>query len=69
MSIWKTRKGKHTDERKPSNEWREKRHSQAEYGGICDAEAGGFLGVQDQSGLEMEFQESQGYIERPCLKR
>ena len=33
-----------------------------------DAEAGGFLCVQGQSGLQSEFQDSQGYTEKLCLK-
>jgi hypothetical protein len=31
-----------------------------------EAEAGGFRG---QPGLQSEFQDSQGYIEKPCLKK
>lgn len=35
-----------------------------------EAEAQGSLGVQGQLGLQMEFQDSQGFIiERPCLKK
>lgn len=64
-----SRKPEKVSKRKPLNEWREKGHSQDEYGGICDADVGGFLGVQDQSGLEMEFQDSQVYIDRPCHKK
>jgi hypothetical protein len=30
-----------------------------------EAEAGGFL----SSGLQSEFQDSQGYTEKPCLKK
>ena len=33
-----------------------------------EAEAGG-SGVQGQPGLYSEFQDSQGYIMRPCLKK
>jgi hypothetical protein len=32
-----------------------------------EAEAGGFL-VRGQTGLWSEFQDSQGYTEKPCLK-
>jgi hypothetical protein len=32
------------------------------------AEAGGFLSSR-QPGLQSEFQESQGYIEKPCLEK
>jgi hypothetical protein len=32
-----------------------------------EAEAGGFLS-SGQPGLQGEFQDSQGYIEKPCLK-
>jgi hypothetical protein len=31
-----------------------------------EAEAGGFL---SQPGLQSEFQDSQGYTEKPCLKK
>jgi hypothetical protein len=35
-----------------------------------ETEAGGFLSaVQDQPGLQNEFQYSQGYTEKPCLKK
>jgi hypothetical protein len=34
-----------------------------------EAEAGGFLSsVQGQPGLQSEFQDSQNYTEKPCLK-
>jgi hypothetical protein len=33
-----------------------------------EAEAGGFL-VRGQPGLQSEFQDSQGYIEKPCLEK
>jgi hypothetical protein len=33
-----------------------------------EAEAGGFLS-RGQSGLQSEFQDSQGYTEKPCLKK
>jgi hypothetical protein len=33
-----------------------------------EAEAGKFL-VRDQPGLQSEFQDSQGYTEKPCLKK
>jgi hypothetical protein len=33
-----------------------------------EAEAGGFL-VQGQSGLQSEFQDSQGYTEKHCLEK
>ena len=33
-----------------------------------EAEAGGFR-VQGQPGLQSEFQESQGYKEKPCLEK
>jgi hypothetical protein len=32
-----------------------------------EAEAGGFLSFQGQPGLQSEFQDSQGYTEKPCL--
>jgi hypothetical protein len=32
-----------------------------------EADAGGFW-VQGQPGLQSEFQDSQGYTEKPCLK-
>jgi hypothetical protein len=45
-------------------------------GGTClesqytqEAEAGGSLWVQGQSGLQSEFQDSQGYTEKPCLEK
>ena len=31
------------------------------------AEAGGFLLVRGQPGLQSEFQDSRGYTEKPCL--
>jgi hypothetical protein len=34
-----------------------------------EAEAGGSLWVKTQSGLQSEFQDSQGYTEKPCLRR
>ena len=34
-----------------------------------EAEAGGSLCVQGQPGLHREFQDGQGYIVRPCLKK
>jgi hypothetical protein len=35
-----------------------------------EAEAGGFLSSRPgQPGLQSEFQDSQGYTEKPCLKR
>jgi hypothetical protein len=34
----------------------------------CEAEAGGFLSW-GQHGLRSEFQDSQGYTEKPCLKK
>jgi hypothetical protein len=33
-----------------------------------EAEAGGFL-VRGQPGLQSEFQDSQGYTEKPCLEK
>jgi hypothetical protein len=33
-----------------------------------EAKAGGFLWLLGQPDLRGEFQENQGYIERPCLK-
>jgi hypothetical protein len=33
-----------------------------------EAEAGGSLWVWGQPGLKREFQASQGYMEKPCLK-
>jgi hypothetical protein len=33
-----------------------------------EAEAGGFLSLQGQPGLQSEFQDSQGYTEKPCLE-
>jgi hypothetical protein len=33
-----------------------------------EAEAGGFL-IQGQPGLQSELQDSQGYTEKPCLKK
>jgi hypothetical protein len=33
-----------------------------------EAEADRTLGLQDQPGLQVEFQESQGYSEKPCPK-
>jgi hypothetical protein len=46
-----------------------RRKRQARRGGACnpstwEAEAG----VQGQPGLQSEFQDSQGYTEKPCLK-
>lgn len=35
--------------------------------GPWEAEAGGCLGVQGQSGLQSKFQDRQGYTEKPCL--
>jgi hypothetical protein len=35
---------------------------------LIPAEAGGFLS-SSQPGLQGEFQDSQGYIEKPCLKK
>jgi hypothetical protein len=32
------------------------------------AEAGGSLSVQNQPGLQIKFQDSQGYTEKPCLE-
>jgi hypothetical protein len=34
-----------------------------------EAEAGGFLSSPGQPGLQSEFQDSQGYTEKPCLKK
>jgi hypothetical protein len=34
-----------------------------------EAEAGGFLWVQGQPGLQSKFQDSQGYIKKPCLQK
>ena len=34
-----------------------------------DAKTGGSLGVQGQPGLQSEFQDSQGYTEKPCLEK
>jgi hypothetical protein len=34
-----------------------------------EAEAGGFLSSRDQPGLQSEFQDSQGYTEKPCLEK
>ena len=34
-----------------------------------EAEAGRFLSVQSQPALQIEFQDSQGYTERPCLRK
>jgi hypothetical protein len=34
-----------------------------------EAEAGGFLSSRGQPGLQSEFQDSQGYTEKPCLKK
>lgn len=31
---------------------------------ICEAEAGGLLGVQDHPGLQIKFQNIQGYIKK-----
>jgi hypothetical protein len=36
---------------------------------ISEAEAGRFLWVQGQPGLRREFQDSQGYMEKSCLKK
>jgi hypothetical protein len=33
-----------------------------------EAEAGGFF-VRGQPGLQSEFQDSQGYTEKPCLEK
>jgi hypothetical protein len=33
-----------------------------------EAEAGGFLSSRGQPGLQSEFQDSQGYTEKPCLE-
>ena len=33
-----------------------------------EAEAGGSLWVWDHPGLQIEFQDNQGYVERPCVK-
>ena len=35
---------------------------------ICEAEVGGSLWVWGQPGLQSGYQNSQGYIEKPCLK-
>ena len=35
---------------------------------LWEAEAGGFLS-QGQPGLQSEFQDSQGYMDKPCLKQ
>jgi hypothetical protein len=35
---------------------------------IWEAEAGGFLS-SSQPGLQSEFQDSQGYTEKPCLEK
>jgi hypothetical protein len=32
-----------------------------------ESEAGGFMSSRGQPGLQSEFQDSQGYIEKPCL--
>jgi hypothetical protein len=34
-----------------------------------EAEAGGFLSSGGQPGLQSEFQDSQGYTEKPCLEK
>jgi hypothetical protein len=34
-----------------------------------EAEAGGFLSSRPASGLQSEFQDSQGYTEKPCLEK
>jgi hypothetical protein len=34
-----------------------------------EAEAGGAIWVQEKSGLQIEFQDSQGYTEKPCLEK
>jgi hypothetical protein len=34
-----------------------------------EAEASGCLRVQGQPGLHKEFQDSQGYTEKPCLEK
>jgi hypothetical protein len=34
-----------------------------------EAEAGGFLSFRGQCGLQSEFQDSQDYTEKPCLKK
>ena len=34
-----------------------------------EAEVGGFLWVRGQPGLHSKFQNSQDYIEKPCLKK
>jgi hypothetical protein len=34
-----------------------------------EAEAGGFLSLRPGPGLQSEFQDSQGYTEKPCLKK
>jgi hypothetical protein len=34
-----------------------------------EVEAGGFLRVRGQPGLQSEFQDSQGYTEKPCLEK
>ena len=34
-----------------------------------EAEAGRSLWVQGQPGLQSEFQDSQGYTEKPCLEK
>ena len=34
-----------------------------------EAEAGKSLRVQDQPGLQHEFQDSQGYTEKPCQEK
>jgi hypothetical protein len=34
-----------------------------------EAEAGGFLSSRPAPGLQSEFQDSQGYTEKPCLEK
>jgi hypothetical protein len=34
-----------------------------------EPEAGGFLSSRGQPGLQSELQDSQGYTEKPCLKK
>ena len=49
-------------------EWQAERGGDAFNPSTREAEAGGFL-IRCQAGLQSEFQDSQGYIEKPCLEK
>jgi hypothetical protein len=36
---------------------------------IWETEAGRYLGLRPRPGLQSEFQDSQGYTEKPCLEK